>query len=189
MGKTKMHSKIPAYPMPVALVGAQVKDKPNFLTVAWFSMVNFKPPHIMVVLNKGHYTNQGIFENKTFSVNIPSEDMISMTDYCSTVSGRDADKSTLFKTFYGVLKNAPLIEECPVASECRLTSTTELPTHDIFIGEIVETYVNTESLSNGIPDLSKVKPIVYTLYGNQYRAIGRTIGEAMHIGKTYRTTD
>jgi flavin reductase (DIM6/NTAB) family NADH-FMN oxidoreductase RutF len=92
MKKIRIGSKIPVYPMPVALIGAHVNDKPNFLTVAWWSMVNFKPPLIAVVINKGHYTNKGIKENKTFSINIPSSEMVKATDYCSTVSGFEKDK-------------------------------------------------------------------------------------------------
>jgi flavin reductase (DIM6/NTAB) family NADH-FMN oxidoreductase RutF len=32
-----------SYPMPCALVVVNVEGKPNYLTVVWFSMVNFKP--------------------------------------------------------------------------------------------------------------------------------------------------
>jgi hypothetical protein len=35
-----------SYPMPCALVGVNVEGKPNYLTVGWFSMVNFEPTYI-----------------------------------------------------------------------------------------------------------------------------------------------
>ena len=60
MDKINLGSTIPAYPMPVSLVGAHVDGKPNFLAVAWFTMVSYKPPRIAIALGKGHYTNPGI---------------------------------------------------------------------------------------------------------------------------------
>ena len=95
--------------MPVSLVGAHVDGKPNFLAVAWFTMVSYKPPRIAIALGKGHYTNPGIKENKTFSVCLPSEDMAEITDYCGIVSGNKTDKSEIFDLFYGELKTAPMI--------------------------------------------------------------------------------
>jgi hypothetical protein len=35
MDKINLGSTIPAYPMPVSLVGTHVNGKPNFLAVAW----------------------------------------------------------------------------------------------------------------------------------------------------------
>ena len=68
MEKINLGSTIPAFPMPVSLVGAHVDGKPNFLAVAWFNMVSYKPPRIAISLGKGHYTNPGIKENKTIEI-------------------------------------------------------------------------------------------------------------------------
>ncbi len=42
--------------MPVAIVGATVNDKPNFMAVAWFSKVNNNPPMMMIGIGKEKYT-------------------------------------------------------------------------------------------------------------------------------------
>ncbi|MBP1730576.1 MAG: flr, partial [Deltaproteobacteria bacterium] len=115
------------YPMTCSLVGANVGGRPNYLTVAWFSMVNPKPPYVMVAMNKVHYTNAGIRENGTFSVNIPSAEMAEVTDYCGLVSGSKYDKSGIFETFYGKLLTAPMIKECVFNAECKLIQTVDLP--------------------------------------------------------------
>ena len=60
MEKINLGVTIPAYPMPVSLVGTMVEGRPNFMAVAWFTMASYKPPKIAVVLGKGHYTNPGI---------------------------------------------------------------------------------------------------------------------------------
>ncbi len=74
-------------------------------------------------MNKRHYTNTGIRKNGTFSVNIPSAEMVKETDYCGLLSGKDVDKAELFENFYGKLWTAPMIEECPLNIECRLIKT------------------------------------------------------------------
>jgi flavin reductase (DIM6/NTAB) family NADH-FMN oxidoreductase RutF len=81
-----------------------------------------------VALNLVHYTSEGIRENRTFSVNIPSRDKMEITDYCGIVTGRKKDKSNLFKIFFGKTKTAPMIEQCPLCIECKLTDIHELPT-------------------------------------------------------------
>ncbi len=171
------------YPMGCSLVGANVGDKPNYLAVAWFTMVNPKPPYVMVTLNKVHYTNSGIKQNGTFSVNIPSAEMAEVTDYCGIVSGSKHDKSGLFRTFYGKLKTAPMIEECPFTAECRLVQTVELPAEELFIGEIVGVYTEERCLTDGVPDMRKINPIILQMPHKKYSKLGEDIGPAWEMGK------
>jgi len=171
------------YPMPVALAGAQVDAKPNFLAVSWVSRVNYQPPLIAVALGKAHYTNAGINENKTFSVNIPGEDLVRLTDYCGLVSGRQADKSKLFEVFYGRLKSAPMIKECPLCMECRLVEKVVLASNELFIGEICAAYCDEKFLTEGKPDVRKLKPFTLTMPDNNYWAMGGLIARAWSAGK------
>lgn len=96
-------------------------------------------------MNKLHYTNSGIKANKTFSVNIPSIKMVKETDCCGLVSGKDKNKSDMFKTFYGELKTAPMIEQFSINMECELKQTIDFSTHDIFVGKIVATQLRRKS--------------------------------------------
>jgi flavin reductase (DIM6/NTAB) family NADH-FMN oxidoreductase RutF len=171
------------YPMGCSLVGANVGGKPNYLAVAWFSMVNPKPPYVMVALNKVHYTNTGIKENGTFSVNIPSAEMAEVTDYCGLVSGSKYDKSKLFETFYGKLKTAPMIKECPFNVECKLIQTVDVPAEELFIGEIIGVYTEERYLSDGVPDIRKINPIVLQMPQKKYVAVGAEVGPAWEMGK------
>ena len=94
-------------PMPVVLVGTQVMGKDNFMTVGWCARANANPPMIACGIGNHHYTPKGIMENKTFSVNIPSSDLIEKTDYCGIVSGEKTDKSKVFEVFYGRSRPPP----------------------------------------------------------------------------------
>ena len=186
MGEVNLGSTIPAYPMPVSLVGTQVNDKPTFMTVAWFSMAGSNPPKIAIVLGKNHYTNPGIRENKTFSVCLPSEDMVAVTDYCGIVSGNKTDKSKIFEVFYGELKTAPLIKGCPLSVECRLVEVVESEATEIFIGEVVGTYTEEGFLSDGKLDFKKMKPIILSQPDTTYWRLGEPIAKAWNIGKGYK---
>ncbi len=186
MAKKTIGSKTFLYPMPTVIVGAEVKGKPNFLVIAYCGIVNHSPAMIAIASNKAHYTNEGIKEAGAFSVNIPSTAMVKITDYCGIASGRNTDKSKLFKTFFGRLKNAPMIEECPLNLECKLVKTVVVgDTHEIFIGEIVETYTDDKYLTNGLPDIKKIDPIVFSMHDNNYWKVGEHIAHAWQVGKDF----
>ena len=136
------------YPLPAVLVGADVDGKPSYLTIAHVGLASTKA--ITLSINKVHYINRWIIENKTFSVNLPSESMVVETDYCGLVSGKDTDKGALFTNFYGKLKTAPMIEQCPLNMECKLVNTVDMGTHDLFIGEVMETYCEEKILVKAI---------------------------------------
>ena len=71
------------------------------------------------------------------------------TDYCGLVSGRDTDKAALFDVYYGELKTAPMITECPLSLECGLEITVENPTNNFYIGEIIASYTEEKYLTGG----------------------------------------
>ncbi|MCP4297053.1 MAG: flavin reductase family protein [Proteobacteria bacterium] len=172
--------------MPVSLVGACVDGKPNFMTVAWFTMASYKPPRIAITLGKGHYTNPGIKENKAFSVSLPSEDMVEITDYCGIVSGKKTDKSEIFDLFYGELNTAPMIRDCPLNMECTLVEIVESSLNEIFIGEIVGTYTEERFLTDGKSDFKKIKPLILSQPDTSYWRLGEPLAKAWSIGKKYK---
>jgi len=172
------------YPMPTTIVGATVNARPNFLAVAHVGIMNHDTPqYVSIGLNKAHYTNAGIRENGTFSICLPSEDLVVETDYCGIVSGRKTDKAVLFDVFYGELQTAPMISQCPVCMECRLDRILDFPRHQIFIGELVQTYVQESVISEGSIDLAKIKPLLFDMNTKRYYALGGSLGDCWSIGK------
>jgi flavin reductase (DIM6/NTAB) family NADH-FMN oxidoreductase RutF len=175
------------YPMPVTLVGALVQGRPNFLAVAWVSRVNLNPPILAVALNKVRHTAVGVQENQTFSVNVPGADLVKETDYCGLVSGKEADKSGLFEIFYGELKTVPMIRQCPLCMECRLFQTISLPSHQLFLGEIVGAYTEERYLTEGKPDIRKMNPFLLSMPDNNYWAVGEHAGKAWSLGNRLKS--
>ncbi len=186
VGKNKAKFTYPPYVMPVSLVGANVSGKPNFEAIAWFTLMDYQPNLIGISSEKSHYTNKGILENKTFSVNIPSADMASATDFCGLHSGSKVDKSKVFGVFYGELKTAPMISECPVNIECRLNQTLELLHGELFVGEIVGVYMEDKYLTDNKPDTRKIDPLLFEGTLGSYWKVGEHAARAFAVGKNYK---
>lgn len=183
MEKTKLGPQPLLCPLPAVLVGTTVNGKPTFMVVAWCGIASFNPPAVMIGVHKGRYTLEGINQHGTFSINIPSVDLAEKVDFCGIYSGKETDKSRLFKTFYGSLDTAPLIEECPVNLECEVKHSLDLGSHTALIAEIKETHVNENCMTAGKPDTTKIDPLMFALMEQQYQRQGEFIGQAFQIGK------
>jgi len=190
MTKNKIQSSSYLFPRPVVLIGANVNGKPNFEPLAYISSVEDKPPLISIASYETHFTNIGIKENGTFSVNTPSEEIIEGTDYCGIVSGKEVDKSEVFEVFYGDLKSAPMISKAPLNLECKVIKTLVIKDltgsekgHELFIGEVVNAYAEEEYLTDGVPDISKINTFTYSM--KQYWKVGERVAKAWEIGKKY----
>ena len=173
-------------PMPVTLVGAMALGRPNFMAAAWVTRVGHKPPLVGVSINHRQFTGQGIRETGTFSLCLPGPDLVDRTDYCGLVSGRTVDKAALFDVFYGALETAPMIRECPLCLEVRLSQVVELPAHGLFLGEIVAGWADGEILTDGRPDVAKYRPLVLTMPDNRYWTLGEVVADAWSVGKTLK---
>jgi flavin reductase (DIM6/NTAB) family NADH-FMN oxidoreductase RutF len=171
-------------PMPVAVVGALVGDRPNYMVATYCGIAQHDPPMISVSLNKTHYTNAGIRGAGAFSVNIPSADLAERVDHCGIVSGRTEDKSVCFASFYGRLECAPMAAQCPLNLECRLVMVLDLlGTNELFIGEIAEVYANSDVVTDGTVAIERLDPLAFTIADNAYRRLGTLVGRAWEIGR------
>ena len=168
-------------PMPVVIVGACIGERPNFMAVGWASRVNAKPAIMSVAIGR-HATAEAILETGEYSINIPSVDLLEKTDLVGLVSGSGFDKSSLFEVYYGSLRKAPMIGQCPVAIECKVIQVVELPLDRLFIGEVKGTWTQERYLTDGSPDIQKVRPFCLTMPDNRYWSVGSPVGRAWHDG-------
>jgi len=183
MEKSKLGPEPIIMPMPALVIGANVNEKPNFMVASWCGIAAFKPPAITVAVNNARHTLKGMRENGTFSVNVPSCEIIRKADYCGIYSGRKKDKSQIFKTFYGELKTAPLIEECPINLECKVLHTLDMKSHLLIVGEVIETYVSQSCLTDGKVDPKKIDPPIYIRSTMKYHRLGEVLCSAFNVGR------
>ena len=185
MAKVEMKPERFMYPRPTLLVGANVDGKANFMAVGGGGVANAGPPMIAVPIRHHQYTLKGILQNLTFSINTPSIDLVRETDYCGIASGAKVDKVKVckFNVFYGSLKTAPLIEQCPLNHECKVVHILNLGIHSFVIGEIKGTYISDDCLTDGKPDVKKIRPIIFNLELAEYSAMGEVFAKAFSIGR------
>ena len=186
MAKIQIGPRPVLYPMPVALIGAKVNDAPNYMPAAFVGVVNFRPPILACGLSPAHFTSQGIESTGYFSVNIPSEDILVPVDYCGLHTGAKEDKSSIFTTFYGSTGEAPMAEECPVCIECKLRDQIPLGNDTLYLGDIVEIYCEEEVMTDGQPDLLKIRPFMLTMPDMGYYSVGQRVGTGWQSGKEYQ---
>ncbi len=188
MTKVKLGPVPWMYPIPIVLAGANVSGRPNFATLGDCGVMGIRPPLVYVSLHEGHYTTQGILENGTYSVNVPSTNMLAVTDYCGIVSGRDVPKLGLFDVFYGELGTAPMIHECPVSLECRVIKEFAIQHRHIFVGQVAQVYADARCVveqdgQQQLVEMPQLDPIIYAL-DNRYYRIGEAIGWGYGEGRS-----
>jgi flavin reductase (DIM6/NTAB) family NADH-FMN oxidoreductase RutF len=187
MGKVKLEHKVGPLPIlgfyPTIMIGVDVDGKPDFTTVAWTGVAASVPPSITIALQPQRHSLKGVRRHMAFSANIPSIEQVKETDYCGLASGARVDKAKDcgFKVFYGKLKNAPFIEQCPINHACEVVQILNLGSHELIVGRIVESHVSDYCLTDGRPDPAKVKPFLFAGFG--YYAVGEHLGRAFHCGK------
>ena len=184
MGKRTIQKDLFCLPWTQTILGTHYEEKINFMALDWLTRVNFKPAMLGICVNRIHASNEAIRNKGEFSVNVPSVDMVEITDYPGLVSGKNVDKSGLFEIFYGRLKSAPLIKQCPVSMECKVVQTVDLPTNTFFIAEIIDIYSEDRFLTEGKPDVKKINPFLLTMPDNRFWSIGECVGKAWNSGKT-----
>ncbi len=175
------------YPTPTWVVGTyDVEGKPNLMTAAWAGICCSDPPCIAVSLRKATYSYGNIVQRKAFTINVPSEDQVKLTDYLGLVTGRNCDKFATAKltAVRSQLVDAPYVAEFSMILECRLLHQIEIGLHTQFIGEILDVKADESVLGDdGLPRVEKVRPIVFEPFNHTYHGIGRLLGEAFALGK------
>ena len=185
--KKSLGAKTLLFPTPVLLVGTYDHEgKPNLMNAAWGGVCSSQPPGVAVSIRKERHTYAAIMERKAFTIGIPSEAQMKEADYVGIVSGRTIDKfaATGLTPVRSDLVDAPYAAEFPIVLECRLLNTLEIGIHTQFVGEIIDVKADTAILgTDGLPDILKIKPLVFDTSHQGYHGIGPLLGQAFSVGK------
>jgi len=175
------------FPTPVWVVGTYDKEgRPNIMAVAWGGICCSRPPCVGVSLRKATYSYASIVERKAFTVSVPSEEYAVQSDYVGIASGKDGDKfaATGLTPVRSDLVDAPYVREFPMVLECRLLHTIDIGLHTQFIGEILDVKVEESVLGEkGMPDIEKVRPLLFEPEVNTYHGVGKYVGKTYKIGR------
>lgn len=175
------------YPMPVLIIATYGEDgTPDAMNAAWGCIADTN--RIVMYLAAEHKTVKNILARKAFTVSMADADHVVEADFVGIVSGNKVpDKLARagFHTTKSAFVDAPLIDELPMALECRFVSfDTE---SEQLIGEIVNVCVDERVLGeNGKVDPDKLRPICYDPVNRHYRVLGEKVGNAFKDGVKLR---
>nr|WP_315024084.1 flavin reductase family protein [uncultured Aminipila sp.] len=132
-------------PVPVVMVSCGgAPSEYNIITIAWTGIINSEPPMTYVSVRKSRHSHKIIKDSGEFIINLSNEELAFATDYCGVKSGRDVNKfkeQKLTPVMAEIVK-CPMIGEAPVNLECKVTQVISLPSHDMFMAEIVKVHAD-----------------------------------------------
>ena len=185
--KKSLGAQTLVYPTPTWVIGTYDQvGKPNMMTAAWGGICCSDPPCLAISLRKATYTHGSVLARRAFTVNVPPTKYVKEADYVGLVSGRDHDKfeATKLTPVRSDLVDAPYVQEFPLVLECRLEHVFELGLHTQFVGRIMDVKADEDTLgTNGVPDIEKVMPIIFSPGNRFYYGVGAALGHAFSAGK------
>lgn len=164
-------------PVPIVLVSCGHGERANIITIAWTGILCSAPPTVGISVRPERHSHQLIRERGEFVVNVPGEGLLDDVEYCGFISGREVNKFAArgLTPVPGSAIQTPIIAECPLNLECRVTHTLPLGTHDLFVGQVVAVQISQEVLNEqGRIDMRKLKPILFT--SDEYWGLGNWLG-------------
>jgi len=185
--KRSLGAKTIVYPTPVLIVGTYGPDgQPNVMNAAWGGICCSDPPCVGISLRKARHTYDNVMLRKAFTISIPSEAHAKEADYFGIVSGKTHDKfgRSGLTPVRSELVDAPYVDEFPVVLECKVIHSFDLGAHTQFVGQILDAKLDESVLdSDGVPDVTKIKPITFAPEPNTYHGLGPSLGRAFSIGR------
>lgn len=158
-------------PVPSVMVSCGSMEESNIITIAWTGIINSNPPMTYVSVQRSRHSHDIIEQSGEFVINLVPAALVKAMDFCGVKSGRDVDK---FETQGLTCESAdtvaaPLIAECPVNMECKVTDTIRMPSHDMFMAEITAVHIDEKYVDEkGAYDFGAMDLVAYN-HGKYYR--------------------
>ncbi|MFH1327490.1 MAG: flavin reductase family protein [Candidatus Bathyarchaeota archaeon] len=137
--------------------------KPNIITLAWSLPVSINPPMVGISIAPKRYSHDIIAKSREYVINIPSKALAKQALLCGRTSGSNTDK---FRTSELTPKPSkkvkpPIIEECIAHLECNVVNQVTTGDHTLFVGEVLEAYVNKSAFGRGFVKANKIKTLLH----------------------------
>lgn len=175
------------YPQPVFIIASYGEDgTPDAMNAAWGGISGDN--EIFLSISPEHKSTQNILARKAFTVSMATAAHVAECDYVGVVSANKVpDKLAKcgFHTTKSEFVDAPLIDELPLALECRLISYD--PQNCRLFGEILNVSADESVLDEaGKVSAAKLRPITVDPATHDYLVIGEKVGNAFKDGFTIK---
>ena len=165
-------------PVPPALVTCGTMEHPNVLTIGWTGIVCTHPAMTYISVRPTRHSYGIIEQSGEFVINLPTSSMAKAVDFCGMRTGAKLDKLAKCRLTPVPAETvaAPLIAECPVSLECKVTEMRPLGSHTMFLAEITAVQVEERLVdSKGKLNLQQAGLLAYA--HGEYFALGRKCGD------------
>lgn len=181
MAKIDFGAKPMLFPMPVLIIGTYDADGvPDAMAAAWGGITDTN--EISIAMAAEHKTAANLAQTGAFTVSMATVDMVTACDYVGIESANKVVDKFACAGFHATksrLINAPLIDELPMALECKVKSYE----HEVLVGEIVNVTADESVLTDGKIDPAKLKPLTFDGVNHQYIVLGDVVAAAFAEGK------
>ena len=168
------------YALPAAHISCgATPDEYNVLTASWVGTICSNPPMCYVSVRPERHSHPIIERNMAFVINLTTEELARVTDWCGVRSGKEFDKFAECGLTPVASKKvaAPSLKESPLSIECNVREVLHLGSHDMFIADVEgiladAAFIDTET---GAFDMEKAGLLVYS-HGHYYKT-GDPIGK------------
>lgn len=164
-------------PLPPTMVSCGDMESSNIITIGWTGILNTVPPKTYISVRPTRHSYNIIKESGEFVINLTPAVLVKEADYCGIYTGKKVDKFAKCKLTkeQATVVSCPMIAECPVSIECKVTDIVPLGSHDMFMADIVAVNVNEELFDkDGKFHLEKADLIAYA--HGEYFTLGKRLG-------------
>lgn len=146
--KIQLEPNTTLYPVPVVLVTAGAGDEANVFSLNRIASCNAEPPMISISVRPLRASHDLIDRTGEFVVNLPWPAMERVSDFVGSTTAREIDKwaETGLTRLPAARVGAPLLAECPVNLECQVRHRLRLPSHTLFVAEVVALHADASVL-------------------------------------------
>ena len=164
-------------PVPCVMVSLGDMEKSNIITVAWCGITNTVPPKTYISVRPSRYSYEILKEKREFVINLTPSALAKKADWCGTYTGRKVDKfeKCSFTKEKASKIDAPMISECPISIECKVTDIIPLGSHDMFLADIVAVNVEKTLLEGDKLCINRAHLCAFA-HGEYYK-LGERIGK------------
>ena len=164
-------------PLPPTMVSCGDMESSNIITIGWTGILNTVPPKTYISVRPTRHSYNIIKESGEFVINLTPASLVKEADYCGIYTGKKVNKFEKCKRTKeeATVVSCPMIAECPVSIECKVTDIVPLGSHDMFMADIVAVNVAEELFDkDGKFHLEKADLIAYA--HGEYFTLGKRLG-------------
>ena len=143
-------------PNALCLVGSRAGDEWNGMTQSWVSQVSMEPVLIAIAVDAHAVTNRLIRDGGSFTVNLWDQADTRVFVKFSKPAVKEGETLNGRPIRVGAT-GAPIFTEAVAFIDCRVVETVALGSHDLFIGEVVDTGFHEDREGTPVASISDTR--------------------------------